>query len=134
MYTRKDENLLGLELYTIIASTRELISTERRRLGNVPPRPKNLDDAPFCDAAQHAVCQRVWIEKWFFIILRRIHDVAKPLPLTQIPDALREIDHKGMNPACKVHLIDWLSDSQHLDNEEQLIREAVTKISNVVAL
>jgi hypothetical protein len=97
--------------------------------------PKNFDDAPFCDRSRHIQCKKVWTEKWFLEIPRRIHHATKPLPLMQIPDDLREIDHKGMNPSCKAHIIDWLTEScHHLNTEEHLIRAAVVKISDLVAL
>ena len=52
-YAQDSENQLGFNLYVIIATAKESIATERKRLGNHPPFPQNFDDGPFCIGAQH---------------------------------------------------------------------------------
>ena len=128
-----DYDFLGIEFFSIIATTKELIERERKRLMLSPPMPRNFEDGPFCPAAQHHICKKVWAEKWFLVLLRRVHSMTAPIPLTQVPDALGEIDHKGMRTECKNYVIDWLRDScTHLNNEEQLIEEAIDKITHLV--
>ena len=78
-YTTPDsKDNLDFDLYMIIATAKESIASERKRLGNHPPFPSNFDNEPFC--AQHASCKKVWTEKWFFTIVRRIHHSTSPLP------------------------------------------------------
>ncbi len=126
----KAENKLDFILYTIIATTKESIATERKRLGNHPPFPQNFDNEPFC--SQHGVCKRVWTEKWFFTIVRRIHHPTTPLPLSLIPDVLEEIDHHGMNAACKRSILIWLRNSCiQVQKEENIIQETIDTVRNL---
>jgi hypothetical protein len=93
------EDMLDFDIYRIIATAKESIATECKRLGNHPPFPQNFDDQPFC--SQHDSCKRLWMEKWFFTVVRRNHNPTAPLPLSMVPEVLEEIDHHGMNPECK---------------------------------
>ena len=117
---------LDFEVYTIIATAKESIATERKRLGNFPPFPKNFDDEPFC--AQHAICKKVWSEKWFCVILRRIHHPADPLPLISVPNTLEDLEHRGMNPECKKSILTWLKGSSQIQTEETIIQATITEI------
>ena len=119
---------LDVELYMLIAKTKESIALERRRVGNFPPFPKDFDNGPFCD--QHSQCRKVWTEKWFFIISRQIHQITEPLALSHIPAALDKIDHRGMNPECWKSILDWLKEGGafQLQKEEQLIQGAITAV------
>ena len=124
-YTNGDN--LDFEIYTIIATAKESIAVERKRLGNFPPFPKNFDDEPFC--AQHAICKKVWSEKWFCVILRRIHHPVDPLPLTSVPNALEELEHRGMNPECKRSIITWLKEScNQIQTEEIIIQATIAEV------
>jgi hypothetical protein len=126
-YTEGNKHSLNFELYTIIATAKESIATERKRLGNFPPFPRNFDDEPFC--AQHGICKKVWSEKWFCVILRRIHHPVNPLPLSSVPKALEELEHRGMNPECKRSIISWLTDScDQVQIEETIIQETIAAV------
>ena len=115
------------ELYTIIATAKECIEIERKRLGNFPPFPKNFDDQPFC--TQHGICKKVWSEKWFCVISRHIHHPVDPLPLSSVPKALLEQDHQGMNPECKRSIMNWLMDScDQVQKEETIIQETIAAV------
>jgi hypothetical protein len=122
---------LDYDIYMIIAMAKESIATECKRLGNHPPFPPNFDDTePFC--AQHNTCKRVWTEKWFFTIVRRIHHPTTPLPLSMVPEVLAEMDHRGMNPECKRSILTWLRDSCiQVQKEENLIRETIATVCNL---
>jgi len=123
----KPEEKLDFDLYMIIATAKESIATERKRLGNHPPFPQNFDNEPFC--AQHNSCKKIWTEKWFFTIGRRIHHPTTPLPLSLVPAALEEIDHHGMNPECKCSILTWLREScVQVQKEESLIQETITTV------
>jgi len=129
-YTKDSRDNLDFDLYMIIAIAKESIATERKRLGNHPPFPQNFDDEPFC--AQHGTCKKVWTDKWFFTVLRRIHHPTAPLPLSLLPDVLEEIDHRGMNPECKHSILTWLRQScTQVQKEEDLIQETVTTVQNL---
>jgi hypothetical protein len=129
-YTSDSRDNLEFDLYMIIATTKESIATERKRLGNHPPFPQNFDNDPFC--AQHDICKRIWSEKWFFTIVRRIHHHTAPLPLSLVPEALEEIEHHGMNPECKRSILTWLRQScVQVQKEEALIQEAITTVRNL---
>ena len=128
-YTRNTatEERLDYDLYIIIATTKETIMMERRRLGNHLPFPPNFDNEPFC--VQHNACKRVWTEKWFLTLVRRIHHPTTPLPLSLVPEALEEIDHHGMNPVCKHSILTWLREScTQVQKEENLIQETVATV------
>jgi hypothetical protein len=129
-YTEDGKDNLEFDLYMIIATAKESIATERKRLGNYPPFPPSFDNEPFCD--QHESCKKVWMEKWFYIIIRRIHHPVAPLPLSSIPMALEEIDHRGMNPDCKRSILTWLRQScLQVQKEEDLIQETITTVRNL---
>ena len=126
-YTEDNKHSLNFELYTIIATAKESIAAERKRLGNFPPSPKNFDDEPFC--AQHGICKKVWSEKWFCVILRRIHHPVDPLPLSSIPKALEELEHRGMNPECKRSILTWLTEScDQVQKEETIIQATIAAV------
>lgn len=128
--TTDSREILDFDLYMIIATAKESIATERKRLGNHPPFPPNFDNEPFC--AQHESCKKIWAEKWFFTIVRRIHNPTSPLPLSLVPEALEEIEHRGMNPECKTSILTWLRQSCiQVQKEENLIRETVTTVQNL---
>ena len=46
--TTDSREILDFDLYMIIATAKESIATERKRLGNHPPFPPNFDNEPFC--------------------------------------------------------------------------------------
>jgi hypothetical protein len=98
---------LDYEVYMIIATAKESIAMERKRLGNHPPFPPDFDNEPFC--IQHSSCKRIWTEKWFFNLVRRLHHPTTPLPLSLVPDVLEEIDHRGMNAECKHSILQMAS-------------------------
>ena len=130
-YVKEDkDHHLEFDLYMIIATAKESIAAERKRLGNHPPFPPNFDNEPFCD--QHESCKKVWVEKWFYTMLRRIHHPIDPLPLSSVPDALEAIDHRGMNPECKHSILTWLRQScVQVQKEEGLIQETITTVRNL---
>jgi hypothetical protein len=129
-YIKEDQDHLAFDLYMIIATAKESIAAERKRLGNYPPFPPNFDNEPFCD--QHQSCKKVWVEKWFYTMLRRIHHPIDPLPLSSVPDALEAIDHQGMNPECKRSILTWLRQScVQVQKEEGLIQETITTVRNL---
>jgi len=124
---------LDYDVYMIIATAKESIATERKRLGNHPPFPPNFDEEPFC--AQHNTCKRVWTEKWFFNLVRRIHHPTTPLPMSLVPEVLEEIDHRGMNGVCKQSILTWLRDScVQVRKEENLIEETIATVRNLFTL
>ena len=122
------ETPLDIELYMLIAKAKESIALERHRVGNFPAFPKDFDNGPFCP--QHNQCKRVWTEKWFFIISRKIHQITDPLSLSLIPAALEQIDHRGMNPECRRSILGWLEEdgASQLQKEEHLIQEAIIAV------
>jgi hypothetical protein len=130
-YTEDSKDRLDFELYTIIATAKESIATARKLIGNHPPFPNNFDNGPFCE--QHPACKRIWFEKWFFVILRRIHHASEPLPLIMIPQALEEMDHRGINPECKRFIITWIQEScmQLIHREEHLIQETIATVRSL---
>ncbi|KAF8801473.1 hypothetical protein BYT27DRAFT_7114899 [Phlegmacium glaucopus] len=126
-YTTDSKDHLDFELYMIIATAKESIAAERKRLGNYPPFPKNFDDEPFC--AQHGTCRKVWSEKWFCVILRRIHHPVDPLPLSSIPEALEGMEHRGMNLECKRSILTWLKEScDQVQKEEVVIQATIATV------
>ena len=122
------ETPLDIELYMLIAKAKESIALERRRVGNFPAFPKDFDNGPYC--TQHNQCKRIWIEKWFFIISRKIHQITDPLSLSLIPAALEQIEHRGMNPECRRSILDWLKEdgAPQVQKEEQLIQETIIAV------
>ena|SRR6266567_2796310 len=106
-YTERDQDNLDFELYMLIATTKESIAKAWKALVHHPPFPADPDNTPFC--LQHATCKKVWIEKWFLILGRHIHHPSEDFPLILIPDALKNMDHRGMNTECKKYIL-WLSD------------------------
>ena len=76
---RDPNRWLDYDLYMIIATAKESIAAERWHLGNHPPFPPNFDDEPYCP--QHITCKRIWTEKWFFHLVRRLHHPTNLLPL-----------------------------------------------------
>jgi hypothetical protein len=129
-YYQASTDSLDFGLYMIIATAKESIATARKRLGTHPPFPSNFDNGPFCD--QHATCKKVWFEKWFFVVLRRIHHPSEPFPLTSIPETLTNMEHRGMNAECKQFVLNWLRDECiHVQKEEQLIQETITTVRNL---
>ncbi len=126
--TRSEEKL-DFDVYMTIATAKETIADERKCLGNHPPFPPNFDVQPFC--SQHNTCKRVWTEKWFFTVVRRIYHPTTPLPLSSIPGVLEDTDHRGMNPECKRSILDWLRDCVHIQKEENLIQETIATVCDL---
>jgi hypothetical protein len=108
-YTNESTDTLPFPLYQIIATTKESIFLDRMRLANHPPFPPNFDGQPYC--SHHETCKRVWTEKWFYTMGRRIHNPTSPLPLLKVPDALEALDHPGMNRECKSSILTWMRES-----------------------
>lgn len=124
---------LDFDVYMIIATAKESIATERKRLGNHPPFPANFDEEPFC--TQHNSCKRIWSEKWFFHLVRRLHHPTTPLPLSLVPEVLEEIDHRGMNVECKRSILTWLREScMQVRKEENLIQETIDNVRSLFTL
>ena len=119
---------LDFDLYMLIATTKESIATARKVLANHPPFPTDSDHTPFCP--QHATCKRVWIEKWFLVLGRKIHHPSENLPLISIPEELRNMDHRGMNPDCKKHVLEWIDKTflYLIRKEEDLIQETIATV------
>jgi len=114
----------------VVAIAKESIEMERKRLANHPPFPPNYDNEPFC--LQHNMCKRVWTEKWFLTVVRRIHNPTTPLPLSSVPDVLEGMDHHGMKPECKKSIITWLREScPHVLKEESLIEETIATVRDL---
>jgi len=127
---RPAEERLDYDLYMVIATAKESIAMERKRLGNHPPFPPNFDEEPFC--SQHVTCKRVWTERWFFVLVRRIHHPTSPLPLSLVPEALAETEHRGMNQVCKQSIITWLRNScVQVQKEEDLIQATIATVRNL---
>jgi hypothetical protein len=129
-YTTDNNENMDFDLYMIIATAKESIATERKRLGNHPPFPSDFDNEPFC--AQHESCKKVWTEKWFFIVVCRIHHPTSPLPLSLVPEALEEMEHREMNPEYKKSILTWLRQScVQVQKEENLIQDTVAAVQNL---
>jgi hypothetical protein len=130
-YTEASQDTLDFQLYMIIVTTKESIAKAQKVLANHPPFPANADTTPFCP--QHATCKKVWIEKWFFTLGRRIHHPSEHFPLILIPSALKDMDHRGMNPECKKYVLEWIDDtfSHLIRKEEDLIQEAVAIVHSM---
>lgn len=134
-YTNEDitsqqltQNHLDFNLYMIIATCKESIATARKVLANHPPFPTDSDNTPFC--LQHATCKKVWIEKWFFVLGRKIHHPTENFPLISIPDELKNMEHRGMSPDCKNHVLEWIDRTflYLICKEEDLIQETIATV------
>lgn len=62
----------------------------------------------------------------------RIHAVD-PLPLSDVPDALEAMDHKGMNLGCKGFILSWLRASDHIRREEKIIAETISDVIDLLS-
>jgi hypothetical protein len=124
-YTEQDQDNLDFGLYMLIATTKESIAKARKVLAHHPPLLPDADNAPFCP--QHTTCKKVWIEKWFLVLGRRIHHPSEDFPLILIPEALKNTDHRGMNPECKKYALQWMNANllYLINGEEDLIQQAV---------
>ena len=130
-YTEESQDTLDFRLYMVIATTKESIEKARKILANHPPFPANADNTPFCP--QHATCKKIWIEKWFFTLGRRIHHPSEHFPLILIPSALKNMDHRGMNAECKKYILEWIDAtlSYLIHKEEDLIQEAIATVRSM---
>jgi hypothetical protein len=64
--------------------------------------------------------------------VRRLHHPVTPLPLSLVPEVLEEIDHRGMNVACKSSILTWLREScMQVQKEENLIQETIDTVLNI---
>jgi hypothetical protein len=52
-HSNNPSDMLDYDIYMVIATAKESIATERKRLGNHPPFPPNFDGEPFC--TQHHI-------------------------------------------------------------------------------
>ena len=64
-------------------------------------------------------------------MVRRIHAV-NPLPLSDLPDALEAMDHKGMNLGCKGYILTWLRASDHIHRENKIIEETISDVKEIL--
>ena len=130
-YTEPDQNNLDFGLYMLIATMKESIAKARKVLAHHPPLPPDVDNAPFCP--QHATCKKVWVEKWFLVLGRRIHHPSEDFPLILIPEALKDMDHRGMNPECKEDILQWMNANllYLINGEEDLIQQAVATYRSI---
>jgi hypothetical protein len=131
-YSEVDMNYLGYSIFSIIAIAKEQISTERVRLSlHAPmPPPKDIGDRPYCN--KHKQCMKIWSEKWFLNVIRRIHNSTFPLPLSDLCQVLEETNHEEMNNQCKNDIISWLRGSKALLREEDIIRSTIATITNIL--
>jgi hypothetical protein len=127
-YTEDSHDNLDFSLYMVIATAKESIATARKVLANIPPFPTDADNTPFCP--QHATCKRIWVEKWFIGLGRRIHHPTEKFALAEIPQALETMDHRGMNEDCKKFVLKWMNQtlSYLIQREEDLIQETVDTV------
>jgi hypothetical protein len=123
-----DTNNLDFRLYMLIATAKESIATARKVLANHPPFPTDSDYTPFCP--QHATCKRVWIEKWFLVLGRKIHHPTEHFALISIPEELKNMEHRGMNSDCKNHVLEWIDRTflYLIRKEEDLIQETIALV------
>jgi hypothetical protein len=130
-YTEDSPDNLDFKLYMLIATTKESIATARKTLAYHPPFPTDSDNTPFCP--QHATCKRVWIEKWFLVLGRKIHHPSESFPLISIPEQLKNMEHRGMNPDCKSHVLDWIDQNclYLIRKEEDLIQETIATVRSM---
>lgn len=125
-YSDNDKDNLGFRLYDVLATAKEAIEAERKRLVRLPPYPPSFDNAPFCN--QHEICEKVWITRWFLKVVPRINSAINPIYLNTIPDVLEELKHQGMKDGCKKFVIDWLKGSDHLQKEESIICTTINTV------
>ena len=127
-YTEENETNLDFSLYMIIATTKESISTARKRLAHHPPFPNDSDNTPFC--LQHAICKKVWYEKWFLVLGRSIHHPSEHFLMILIPETLEKMEHRGVNPECKKYVLEWIQQnfSRLIQKEEDLIQQAFATV------
>lgn len=131
-YTEQDIRDLSFSGYLVIACAKEEIQEQRKVLAAIPPCPLdvNADDAPHCGG--HTTCIRVWYDKWAKEIVPRIHHPTHHFPLSKTISALQEMDHIGMNPACKRYAIEWMTSScPGLGKEEALIWKTIETIQTM---
>ena len=131
-YTEANQDNLDFQLYMLIATTKESIAKAWKVLAHHPPFPADADNTPFCP--QHATCKKVWIEKWFLTLGRRIHHPSEDFPLILIPEALKNMDHRGMNLECKKYILEWMDATllYLIRKEEDLIQEAVAIVRSMI--
>jgi len=131
-YTEANQDNLDFQLYMLIATTKESIAKAQKVLTHHPPFPADADNTPFCP--QHATCKKVWIEKWFLTLGRRIHHPSEDFPLILIPEALKNMDHRGMNLECKKYILEWMDATllYLIRKEEDLIQEAVAIVRSMI--
>ena len=128
-YSAEDVDNLGIKIYVIIATTKEMISTERKRFGNFVPYPRDFSAGPYC--AHHDTCKRIWNDKWFTTILCCIHSVTDPIPLSELPEVLEATDHRGIGLGCKEFIMAWFRNCHHMQVEETLITSAIDAVYNL---
>lgn len=56
-----------------------------------------------------------------------------PIPLTQVPDILRTMDHTKMRPLCKHYYLDILQEIGELEIEEEIIASAVQQVMEILS-
>lgn len=127
-YTHADMNHLSYGMFSVICVAKEAIITERMRLTVCPPYPKDIGSLPYC--SQHSTCRKIWADKWYGTIIRRICTPPHPtqLRISLLKDLLEATDYTGMNPECKNYLVKWIGESRHLGREEELIVVAIDDI------
>ena len=131
-YTEQDICDLSFPGYMVIACAKEEILEQRRLLASIPPYPTNFNagHAPHCP--YHSTCTRVWYDKWAKEIIPYIHHPGISFPLLSTISALADMDHHGMNSACKEYAIEWMTTScPGLGKEEALIWKAVETIQTM---
>ncbi|KDR72044.1 hypothetical protein GALMADRAFT_143385 [Galerina marginata CBS 339.88] len=131
-YTEEDIRNLSFPGYLVIACAKEEIQEQRRFLAAIPPYPSDFtaDHAPHCP--YHTTCNRVWYDKWAKEIVPRIHHPAVPFPLAQTIGALEDMNHPGMNPACKRYAIEWMiSSCPGLGKEEAIIWKTIETVQTM---
>ena len=134
-YTEQDIRDLSFPGYLVIACAKEEIQQQRRVLAAIPPYPTNLnaDDAPHC--TYHTTCTRVWYDKWAKEIVPRIHHPTDHFPLSKTISALLDMDHIGMNRACKGYAIEWMiSSCPGLGKEEALIWKIIETVQTMFGI
>ena len=134
-YTEQDICDLSFSGYLVIACAKEEIQEQRRVLAAIPPYPLDVcaDNAPHC--TYHTTCTRVWYDKWAKEIVPRIHHPTDHFPLSKTISALLDIDHIGMNRACKGYAIEWMiSSCPGLGKEEALIWKTIETIQAMFSI
>lgn len=134
-YTEQDIRDLSFPGYLVIACAKEEIQKQRKVLAAIPPYPLDVsaDNAPHC--TYHTTCIRVWYDKWAKEIVPRIHHPTNHFPLSKTITALQEMDHIGMNLACKCYAIEWMiSSCPGLGKEEALIWKTIETIQAMFSI